>query len=136
MQRKTCYKCQKNLSIESFSKNKGRKDGRNSQCKECQKKYKDLHYINNKRMYKDKAKRHDKKIRTWWYEYKLKLKCSQCNFAHPAAIDFHHIGDKEINLSQAVHDGWGKERILAEVEKCQVLCSNCHRILHWNERNT
>ena len=69
-----------------------------------------------------------------WNEYKASLKCAQCGFAHPAAIDFHHTDSstKEAEVSRLAGVGSYK-RAHAEVEKCIPLCSNCHRILHWDE---
>jgi hypothetical protein len=70
-------------------------------------------------------------------EYKSTLKCSKCGFSHPAALDFHHLdpAKKDIAVSQMVANGNGWNRIMEEVAKCIVLCSNCHRILHYEERN-
>lgn len=97
-------------------------------------------YDSNKESEQDKAKIRQKKRREdfnkWYYEYKSTLSCVQCGFSHPAAIDFHHRdrNDKEFNPSQ-MRDYTNKERFLKEIEKCDVLCANCHRILHYNEWN-
>ena len=74
-----------------------------------------------------------KDIRDWYHEIKSSLKCQECGFSHPAALDFHHIGKKESEVSNIIKS-CNNERILEEIEKCIVLCSNCHRIHHFNER--
>jgi hypothetical protein len=44
----------------------------------------------------------------------------------PLVLDFDHLGDKRFNISQALPDrNWAA--ILAEIEKCEVVCANCHR---------
>jgi hypothetical protein len=65
-------------------------------------------------------------------EHKLSTGCADCGYReHHAALEFHHVGDdKEINLSFAKSVNQAKQ----EMGKCEVLCSNCHRIRHWNER--
>lgn len=70
-------------------------------------------------------------LRDWFTEYKKSLACSRCGFSHPAVIDFHHAGNKEAAVSRLVAMGCCKERILEEIAKCETLCSNCHRILHY-----
>jgi hypothetical protein len=61
--------------------------------------------------------------------------CSVCGYAaHPAALDFNHVrGDKLFNVSQdpkmALH------RLLAEIDKCDVLCANCHRVHTYENRH-
>lgn len=57
-------------------------------------------------------------------------KCRICGYNRcPAAFDFHHIDPqgKDFNISEAL-TSW--ERILPEIEKCELLCSNCHREVH------
>lgn len=73
------------------------------------------------------------KINAMLREHKLTHGCADCGYrAHHAALEFHHSGgDKKINLSFAKSLGQARR----EMEKCKVLCSNCHRIHHWNERH-
>src|SRR5262252_1068828 len=75
------------------------------------------------------------KMKLWWQELKSSLHCARCPENHPAALDFHHQNQsqKDRDLGNCVGRGWSKERILDEVAKCTVLCSNCHRKLHWEE---
>ena len=39
-----------------------------------------------------------------------------------------HLRDKKYNVSRMVHDGFSCKAIKKEIEKCQVVCANCHRI--------
>ncbi len=62
--------------------------------------------------------------------YKVNKGCSRCGFnEHPVALEFNHIdpSKKSKSVSQLVKKGVMKN-INNEIEKCQVLCSNCHRI--------
>ncbi len=76
-------------------------------------------------------KRH-REIREWMTEYKSNLKCEKCPEDHSACMDFHHEdpGKKEITIAKAIQHRWSRKRILKEIEKCIVLCANCHRKLH------
>ena len=51
-----------------------------------------------------------------------------------AALEFHHINpeDKIYDVKVLMTRRW--ELIKEEIDKCILLCSNCHRELHWNER--
>ena len=61
--------------------------------------------------------------------------CSVCGYnAHPAALDFNHArGEKLFNISQDTKVAWTK--MLAEIDKCDVLCANCHRIHTYENRH-
>ena len=62
-------------------------------------------------------------------------KCERCGYDRcPAGFDFHHIIPEEKEFSIGENCGnFAYERLLNEVEKCALLCSNCHRELHYNE---
>lgn len=93
-------------------------------------------YSRNAEHAKSKVAQRKKGLDAWFVEYKSKLSCSKCEENHPACLEFHHLdlSVKEVEISKAVKLGWSIERIEREIEKCLVLCSNCHRKVHYEER--
>jgi hypothetical protein len=91
-------------------------------------------YANNKQSAKIAIKRRKREIKAWLSEYKATLKCSRCPETHPACLEFHHKNplEKDINVGWVASWGWSVERITKEIDKCIVLCANCHRKQHWN----
>ncbi len=80
----------------------------------------------------DKHVKRKKKLKDWFKEYKNTLKCKNCKENHPSCLEFHHIGDdKEHHVGRMPNEGYSVKRILEEIEKCEVLCANCHRKKHW-----
>lgn len=70
-----------------------------------------------------------------------RLACVQCGFKDSRALDFHHeprlmelYGAKVDSVSRMVSTGEDMKVIRLEIKKCVVLCSNCHRIHHWEDR--
>jgi len=68
-------------------------------------------------------------------------KCSNCGYhKYTGAIDFHHINPKKKKyniaemLSSLAFNIPNKEIVFKEIKKCIVLCSNCHRERHGEER--
>ncbi len=91
-------------------------------------------YSKNQEHAKEKVIERKNAINKWFKEIKRQLRCEKCGEDHPACLEFHHLNpsEKKINLSEAVAiKGWSKNKILDEIAKCVVLCSNCHRKLHW-----
>ena len=78
---------------------------------------------------KTKKKRRNKNAE-WLLEHKKTLSCNRCNNNDHRVLEFHHLRDKEFTISNCVH--YGKEKIMDEINKCEVLCANCHRIEHYN----
>lgn len=105
------------------------------QCRDCQKEYRKIHYDNNKQKYIDKAKINTKIQVDKFKEFKKTLKCSECNEKRWWVLDFHHVdsNEKEYNVSNMIRNCSFK-KIKKEIEKCIILCSNCHRDLHYQEK--
>jgi hypothetical protein len=80
-------------------------------------------------------KRRQAELVLWFENYKSGLSC-KCGEADAACLDFHHSNpkEKEFEISNGVRSGYSKNRILEEIAKCDILCANCHRKLHWRQR--
>lgn len=69
-----------------------------------------------------------KKVQKFIRRYKTIVGCADCGYKkHHVALDFDHIsgrGEKLINVCNAKSIQQAKE----EIRKCEVVCSNCHRI--------
>ena len=61
-------------------------------------------------------------------EIKRSSGCTDCGENNPIVLDFDHIRDKKYNISRMIHDGFSWKAIVKEMEKCEVVCANCHRI--------
>ena len=61
-------------------------------------------------------------------EIKAQRGCKFCGERDPVCLAFHHRnrGEKEDNISKIVSSGGSLERFNHEVDKCDVMCHNCH----------
>lgn len=125
---KKCYKCKKTKNLEHFSKNVHKKDGLSSQCKLCHKLIRKKHYEKNKAKVILQVSKKKDEYNQWLNELKNKP-CVDCKKSYPYYImDFDHThGNKKFNIVEARRKMWGKDKVLKEIEKCELVCSNCHR---------
>jgi len=92
-------------------------------------------YLRNKEKHQAAVAINKRRYREAWFAYKENLKCHFCGFQHPAAIDFHHVDRKDKRDINRLVANSAFKRAIEEVEtKCIPVCSNCHRIHHWEER--
>ncbi len=67
----------------------------------------------------------------WLNEYKTARGCGRCRITDPRVLDFHHKKDHNKLFSVGgFRRAVGFDRIKEEVRKCEIVCANCHRILH------
>jgi hypothetical protein len=129
---KKCQKCNNELPLEDFNKKQKTKDGRQAWCKECNRKRSKQYYVNNKEKHiaviKVRQKANGLLLRNNFIQYLKQHSCVRCGFSDIRALEFDHLKDKKMCLSKMIHMGYSWENILKEIEKCQVLCANCHRI--------
>jgi hypothetical protein len=84
----------------------------------------------------NRAKKSRQRQRAQFAEFKSRLSCSKCGESHPATLDFHHHTPHPDNakINDLVRAGRISFAIEEIMNKCIVLCSNCHRKHHWEER--
>jgi len=70
--------------------------------------------------------------RDWLNQLKAKSQCKYCQESYPACLDFHHRdpNQKEGLISKMVGSAVSMKRIMEEIAKCDIVCSNCHRKIH------
>jgi hypothetical protein len=92
--------------------------------------YEHQNYLKNKRKLLDRQKQRKLEQRKKIDEYKASKGCAICGEKDPRCLDLHHKdpSEKEFAISQGC--GYSPTRLIKEMEKCVVLCSNCHRKLH------
>ncbi len=86
---------------------------------------------------KTKSALRDRK-RGWIDEYKGNLGCEKCGIKDFRVLDFHHRSekDKEFSIADFYYYQFSLDKIKEEIAKCEVVCANCYRILHYeNKKN-
>ena len=91
------------------------------------------HYEANKEKIKKRTvkrnKNQRKKHREYVYEIKSRSKCVDCGETNPIMLDFDHVrGKKILCISDMMRGAYGIDSIKKEINKCEVRCSNCHRV--------
>lgn len=128
---KRCSKCQQVKSLTDFALNRRRADGRTTYCKSCKKQYNATYYTLTKDRHNpsraERRRQAKAEATARVIEYLREHPCVDCGEADIVVLDFDHQRDKEVGVSELVGAGAPWERILAEIEKCEVVCANDHR---------
>ena len=121
---KKCFQCKEELELSKFYRNKSTKDGYSGICKNCQ---------------TENERRNNQLAKEWLNT--LKKTCEICDENRNWVLDFHHVDqkDKTLNISYYAISGTTsfetkKKKILEEMKKCIVVCANCHRDIHYQEK--
>lgn len=121
METKICTKCGRQLPIEDFYWRNQEKGIRRSDCKQCHNNY-------VKMMYNQKHE----DIET----LKAYCKCAKCGESRGYVLDFHHRDPniKEEGIARLISSNASLSKIKEEIDKCVVLCANCHREFHFLQK--
>jgi hypothetical protein len=140
--RKVCPKCKIEKDISEFytryDRNNPRTHGR---CRQCEviavQKYQNINpTVKNKT---------NQNRRIFLQGYRAEKGCNVCGERDYICLDFHHINKEEKSKKLLYKNNGGKERrgdwlhlseedLTNELKKIIVLCSNCHRKLHRDEK--
>ena len=125
-----CSGCEQAKPLELFNWRRKEHGQRDNLCRPCRAAYKHEHYSANRQRYIDQS-RHRKQAlareRTaFLIAYFEEHPCLDCGEGDPVVLEFDHLRDKAFDIGQALpYRSWAS--ILAETDKCEVVCANCHR---------
>lgn len=93
-------------------------------------------YHGNREKCLDSGRRCRQRKRDWFQQLKLARGCADCGYAiHHAALDFDHVRRKKLFTIGTIGAYRSRQALEAEVEKCDVVCANCHRIRTYERRS-
>lgn len=130
---KTCTKCGKEKDLDQFAVRKNKNGIRQSWCRECFRLWNKEAYRSGRRKKQvlERAKKQKAYLQAFVRRVKLRYGCSKCGYKkHYAAIDFHHVEEKDKVIGQLANNGCSIATMKAEMRKCILLCANCHREYH------
>lgn len=121
MQTKICTKCHKELPITDFNWRNKEKGTRRSECKYCHSAYMKQKYQEKKNIIQ---------------ELKSKCACAKCGDTRGYVLDYHHLNPKQKDntVARLTSNNSNLDKTFEEIEKCIVLCANCHREFHYFEK--
>ena len=129
---KVCTKCFEEKPIEDFPWKNNIRNKRHAVCKTCTAKRSNDWYQENK-------EGHIKNVRVNTKGYRLEARqyiwgylsthpYVDCGETDPVVLEFDHVrGNKVADVTAIVGHGYAKEKIIEEIEKCDIRCTNCHR---------
>lgn len=105
---------------------------RHPTCRECQKEFRKNWYEGSaKERHKENVHARKREVRDLARDYVLSYllahACIECGEKDPRVLEFHHRHGKDRSVSELVGGGYSIATIQAEIDKCDVLCANCHR---------
>lgn len=127
---KQCCHCKNYKQKSEFNQWLKAKDELQNRCRECQRAYqKELYHksADRRKRIRECDNKRRAKLSQQINEYKTKKGCADCGITDARVLDFDHLRDKKFNISYGRgYFSW--EKLLIEIEKCEVVCANCHRI--------
>lgn len=125
MTEKRCGRCREVKPAKDFNR---RADGRLAgYCRSCFADYGREHREANPEAYRAASVARRARTQRLMMDYLADKACADCGETDPVVLQFDHVtGEKVLNVSWAVHNGWAWERILSEIDKCEIVCANDH----------
>lgn len=130
---KLCTICKESKPLTEFNKSKAKKDGLQTHCRECSHKRFKIYYQKNRKKHRRIVEEQKAKQKIKLYEflqgYFTEHPCVDCEETDQVLLEFDHVrGEKTMNISKAVANGWSIRRLQTEIDKCEVRCVKCHRL--------
>jgi hypothetical protein len=131
MKEKLCKKCDTSKPVSEFNR---RGEKLQPYCKPCQSDTHREYYERNKtgRQQQIRARAIIQRdlARRYILDYFEAHPCVDCGETNKVVLEFDHVrGSKSGNISSMMSLGVNLDTIKKEIEKCDVRCANCHKII-------
>ena len=128
---KTCTKCSEDKPISAFRYRNKEKNIRQSWCAACFTVHERERYRNDDKMRDRKVSNSRRRIqekRQHVWDYLKDNPCTCCGETDPVVLQFDHLlrASKYASVSDMVGRDTSLKRLQEEIDKCRVLCANCH----------
>jgi hypothetical protein len=127
-----CGRCGELKPVSEYAWRRKKREQRDNMCRPCRSAYHREHYLANKQRYVDQARARKQVLRrertSYLLDYFATHPCTDCGEGDPVVLEFDHLDadSKAFNISQGLSfRNW--QSVLDEIEKCEVVCANCHR---------
>jgi len=82
-----------------------------------------------------KAKARREELKSYIEQVKRAGHCVICKNNDYRVLEFHHRdpSQKKFSIVQSVHNRYSLSSLIREIEKCDLTCANCHRIIHFGD---
>lgn len=129
---KQCSICKEPKSDSAFNKASKRKDGLQSHCRDCNRRASKAYYQANREKHAAvimaQKRRTIRASRDLLLEYLRTHGCADCGETDPVILELDHVrGVKTACVTKMISSGYRWESVMKEIEKCEVVCVNCHR---------
>ncbi len=128
---KKCTKCEVEKPIAEFPWKNREKGKLHAVCKSCTAVRSNKWYYANKEHHVQNVTNHtlenQRKLKDYVNAYLSNTPCAVCGETDRVVLEFDHISGKDNNISDLIRLSVSLPRLRAEIEKCQVLCVNCHK---------
>lgn len=124
---KACKGCGVEKPLSDYYANRGMADGHVNWCKPCM-----------IARHGEKKRKRARELRAYVQAIKVERGCADCGYnANPVALDFDHLpGAIKVDRLAVLSCSNALHVIHAEIDKCEVVCANCHRIRTAKRRAT
>ncbi len=126
---KICCTCRRTLPLTEFNKRRAAKDGLQSRCRDCSRQWYERNRVAHMANVARRNARHRQRMQQRLAAYLSEHPCVDCGETDLRCLEFDHRdrATKTANIARLLQNSWSWAAILAEIEKCDVRCANCHR---------
>lgn len=127
---KLCKLCGKEKDLSEFNK---KANSYQPYCRPCDNLKARQYYASNKEYHKEVVRKRNKKNKEKLKKEIRFLKsttpCTDCGMLYPwYVMDFDHVSGQKVDNISTLVAKLSTAKLRKELEKCEIVCSNCHRI--------